>query len=619
MLALASSRALATPQSQKTPDLSPILNAVNTQNVETLKSFSSDFQAEDFDWLRHKKKNWQLDILPMKHAEAQPSLLAVFHSWHSCESDGDHVFALTKVGDELKLDREIPEYETLRLKITDHNIKVKIDVPTRVASFSDILKLEQGSAETGSSLLMRISQDYKLSSLMLESKGKFTPVKFDQAGGVIAFIPPAQKNFTLKAVYAGKLVNRNGDYIYDDEAVINSYWYLHVARAPSTLTVTATAPKGWSAVGQGDLLKKTVSPKGLTTVTYRNEIPTCFFTIDFGKYEIETRKVGKRTYVTYLLPNAKRKNSQTSKTSLDKLEKAMAYFEKNFAPYPYTSYSIVETKGPFAGALEAYSFATFMTGSFDAIPHELSHTWWGGTVPCDYIHSMWNEGFASYSDNLFERMTGEKEKPFDPSKVNPKQRVAQAKRQNMGFEGLSLAKAYDTEDNKDGGIGYGKGEIVLRILEEQIGQDQMLKSMRKFFQDHKRGEIATWEEFEVAVNRTTGSDNRKFFEEWVERAGTPVIKLSGVKTVELEGGTFVDGDVIQSGDIYDLKLQLGIESKGEFKIETIQTSEAVTHFRFKSSGVPTRVWLDPRRIFPLTPPPTNDSAENAFVATLIVK
>ena len=45
-----------------------------------------------------------------------------------------------------------------------------------------------------------------------------------------------------------------------------------------------------------------------------------------------------------------------------------------------------------------------------ALPHELSHSWWGGMVPNTYTVDMWNEGFASYS----ERLLNEASKPGPP-------------------------------------------------------------------------------------------------------------------------------------------------------------------------------------------------------------
>ena len=86
-------------------ELDAILIAVNARDKATVLKHSSETQSGAFDWLRHKKQNWQADLLkaPKKRdsaskpgsVNAQPdySLLAVFHSWHSCESDGDHVYS----------------------------------------------------------------------------------------------------------------------------------------------------------------------------------------------------------------------------------------------------------------------------------------------------------------------------------------------------------------------------------------------------------------------------------------------------------------------------------------------------------------------------------------------
>ncbi len=610
-------------------ELDSILIAVNAHDKATVLKHSTATEPGAFDWLRHKKQNWQADLLkaPKTRDEASKlgsvntppdySLLAVFHSWHSCESDGDHVYHFESTSAGWKLGSEILEEDTTGLRVRDHDIHVSISVPTKIATLSDRLKVERTSETAPLYSLLRISQDYKLSSLVKWGDRASQKLAFTQVGGIVLITPPTDKNFELFANYSGKLANTNGDYIHEDEAVINSYWYLHSARLPATLTVTATAPAGWTALGQGELVSSSKSKNGSRIVTFRNDIPTTFFTVDFGMYEIISRKVGNKTLTTYLLPNEKRKNSTTSKTSLDLLEQAMAWYEKSFAPFPYSRYGIVETRGPFGGALEAYSFATFVTGSFNAIPHELAHTWWGGTVPCDYIHSMWNEGFASYSDNLFSRMTSASPKVFDPNKIDPKSRMQAVRGLEKAFNALALLRAYDTEDGVDGTIGYGKGEMVLRVLEDEIGQERMLKSMRTFFHDHKRGEIATWKEFEAAVRKATGADYRWFFEQWVDNAGMPKVRTTNLKVTLTDGKKYLEGNLIQEGTPYRMTLRMAVENKNgsaeKFKLDV--TGET-TRFHQQISGEPSRLWLDPDNLIPLAPASTVPPDASAFVVPI---
>src|SRR5205823_5277667 len=128
---------------------------------------------------------------------------------------------------------------------------------------------------------------------------------------------------------------------------------------------------------------------------------------DAGPYIITSRMSNGRKLSVYELKPVKGR----AERSLDSLEKSLAWFEKSFGTYPYTHYEVVETLGPFGGALEAYSFSTYDRGAFGAVVHEVSHTWWGGIVPCPYTKNMWNESFANYSDGLFTRQTASKAPP----------------------------------------------------------------------------------------------------------------------------------------------------------------------------------------------------------------
>src|SRR5205814_1396198 len=138
-----------------------------------------------------------------------------------------------------------------------------------------------------------------------------------------------------------------------------------------------------------------VTAEGTSTTTWRNSIPTSYFTLDMGRYRISTRVWHNHTLAVYLMDSKRQSSDTFARDCLDTLQNSLDFYEQNFGVYPYSRFTVVETKGPFEGALEAYSFATFGPQTLPQfIPHELSHTWWGGLIPCTYTHSMWNEAFA---------------------------------------------------------------------------------------------------------------------------------------------------------------------------------------------------------------------------------
>ncbi len=584
--------------------------AVNARDGDALKPLVAPESLSSFGWMREKTtKHWTDEVLVLPdpgarfarnasaYAPASSALLylAIFHAWHTCESDGDHIHRI-EPGENggWKLGTEIPETETGGYRVRDHDLTVTIDPAQHTTAIKDTIRVEVSGTPLLPVCLLRLSDDFKVSSLT----SKNAPVAYAQAGGVIAVAPPmldANHAFPLTMTYSGHVLHQGSDYINTQEATLNSYWYPHIARLPATSTVTATAPPHWTPIAQGEKKQEKRGGDGSLTVTYRNDVPNSFFTIDMGPYTAYPRKAAGRTLTVYLLLP----NPNLAKRSLDLLEKSLSFYDMEFAPFPYTHYEVVETRGPFGGALEAYSFATFGEGTLPSeLPHELSHTWWGGLIPCAYTRSMWNESFAQYSQELFARLNPQMANEIDVDKLRPA-----GKRRSFGnaFEGATMENAHDTSDNAQNAVGYSKGAFVLRVLEEQIGREKMRESIKNFLAAHPKGEAAEWPEFERAVHKTTGLDYGWFFDQWTKRTGLPHIRLANVASRRSGNGYVVEGDIDQEGEPYRLRVPLRLQTGNEKSLnENLEVSGKQTHFQLNTPNQPTRLTLDPENILPLS-------------------
>lgn len=588
--------------------LAKAVKAVNAHRTADLKSLTESGREGAFAWVPDAHETWEASALPLAAVKANENAgapdggetLAVFHAWHSCQSDGDHVYRLIQTPNGWRFGAEIPETETLGLRVRDHDLHAAFDLPQKNATLSDTIQVERTAENAPAFALLRISQDFHIQSITLGASGSKTPVRFQQAGGVIAFAPPADRKFALTLRYSGHLDNQQSDYIRPNEAVLCSYWYPHIGRLPACTTVTATVPAGWQAIAQGELTKETHAPNGATTVTFRNETPNCFYTLDIGQYTIVKRVVKNRTLSIYQL----RPSPARAQACLDKVAAAMDCFEHNFAPFPYTRYAVVETDGAFSGALEAYSFATFGPDTLpELIPHELAHTWWGGMIPCTYTRSMWDEAFAEYADDLFQR-SQKAEAAHSTAAYPPASRVLSNRRKlASAFGVVPIEQAFDTEDDHQIAAGYDKGRQVLKMLETQLGQQTMLRSMRSFFAGHPKGEAADWPEFEAAVQKETGQNYRWFFGQWLARKGVPMVALAHT-TVRKDGnGYTVETDVIQEGDPYRLRMPVLLETAGGGStLMSYDVDGSSTHLTFKTTAAPSLLRLDPQGEMLFAPP-----------------
>jgi len=323
-------------------------------------------------------------------------------------------------------------------------------------------------------------------------------------------------------------------------------------------------------------------------------MPVSFYTLDMGRYTITTRKVDGHEISVYLLDP----DTRLANDCIDLTAKALRFYEETFAPYPYTRYGIVQSRGLVDMALEAYSFATFGPRALpDLIPHELSHTWWGGKASCTYTSCMWNEAFAEFSDVLFRRASGPARRQQNEAAA------AAANHARRAYDAMPVATAFDSMNRAHAAIGYDKGEEVLAVLEREIGSAAMVDAMKGMLSYHP-GEPLDWKHFEQIVNKVTGKDYRWFFEQWLERTGLPDLQLSNVRTAERNGILFLVADIIQTAKPYRISLDAKIITANDTKIMPIKLApERVNHIELPVDSAPRSITLDPDGIIPLYRPP----------------
>jgi len=510
-----------------------------------------------------------------------PSYLAIFRSFHTLESTGDHIYHLVQEGGHWRFGREIPETDTLGYRIRDHALTVTFNLPSGTCQISDDVRLERTDATAGFCIL-RLSCDMQVDKVTIGQQDAGA----EAVAGMVVLPPQREANTTVHLEYHGRVDHPGSDYIRADEVLLCSYWYPHIARLPATQTTTVTVPKGWTAVAEGELVSRN-EKRHATTFTFRNRIPTCFFTLDAGEYAITSRTVEGRTLSVYELdPKPGR-----AEKALSMLQQALAFFEANFGPFPYTHYELVETRGPFDGALEAYSFSTYDRGDFGALVHELSHTWWGGIVPNPYTKTLWNESFASYSDELFQRLTQAQSASHALTAAHSGKDRG---RDMLKAFSIPISQAFDTMDPSHSAVGYGKGAMVLKMLEDELTTPVMLRCLRRFIRDHPVGEAGSWEEFQRAVRVETGRDYDWFFNQWLYRSGVPVIAITRGKVRRVGAGYVVEFRIVQKGEPYRLRIPIAIAgSDGSTLLQTVAVRGSETSVRLEVPFMPTSVVLDP--------------------------
>jgi len=168
-----------------------------------------------------------------------------------------------------------------------------------------------------------------------------------------------------------------------------------------------------------------------------------------------------------------------------KAAEAMSFFNKNIGKYPYDQYSVIQGGD---GGME-YAMSTLITGDrkfgslVGVMVHEMAHSWFQHVLATNEAKHAWmDEGFTSFISSLcMNEITAQnKENPFDGSYEGYFALVRSGKEQpqTTHADRYELNFAY-------GVSAYSKGAVFLSQLGYVIGQDKLMETIRKFYEDFK--------------------------------------------------------------------------------------------------------------------------------------
>ncbi|MET3808196.1 aminopeptidase N [Nakamurella sp. UYEF19] len=280
----------------------------------------------------------------------------------------------------------------------------------------------------------------------------------------------------------------------------------------SSFDVTITVPKGYQAVGNGELLSQRTTSK-TTTTHWRQRQPMAAYlaTASIGKFQINTyRADGLPVYVA-----VDPREAAASAPVLAKLPAILAWEKKTFGPYPFSSTGAIVMHAPSVG----YALETQTRPLFDRAPdtstlvHELAHQWFGDSVSVTRWKDIWlNEGFATYAEWLYSEHTGGQtaDKIFAELYASP-----------AGADLWAFPVA-------DPGAGefifadppYNRGAMVLHELRKAVGDTTFFRILKTWASVHRYGH-GTTAQFTALATAMSHKNLTGLFHTWLYTAGKP--------------------------------------------------------------------------------------------------
>ncbi|WP_437396101.1 M1 family metallopeptidase [Flagellimonas lutimaris] len=214
-----------------------------------------------------------------------------------------------------------------------------------------------------------------------------------------------------------------------------------------------------------------------------------------------------------------------------KTAEAMSFFSKNVGKYPYEQYSVVQGGD---GGME-YAMSTLVTGNREygslvgVMVHEMAHSWFQHVLATNESEHEWmDEGFTSFISSLCmnQIMEQNKQNPFEGSYRNYYALV------NSGLEMPQATHADRYTTNFAYGVAaYSKGSIFLSQLGYIIGQDKLMETIQKYFEDFKFKHPVP-NDIKRTAEKVSGMELNWYLTDWTQTTNTIDY---GIKSVEADG------------------------------------------------------------------------------------
>ena len=358
----------------------------------------------------------------------------------------------------------------------------------------------------------------------------------------------------------------------------------------ATFALTVTVPRAFLAVSNMPVAREEPVAPDKKQVVFAPTPKMSSYLFVFAAGELE-RLTAEADGVTVGVVTTAGKREQ-GRFALENAVKLLDYYNDYFGTkYPLPKLDLIAVPGGFGGAMENWGGITFFEsrllfdpstnadtarrGIFSVLAHEMAHQWFGDLVTMGWWDNLWlNEGFASW----MQEKAAEQFYPQWQTWLNGygQKQYAMALDARRTSHPIQQPVADHSEANAAfDGITYNKGQALIRMLENHLGEAAFRSGIRKYMAAHAYGSTTTtdlWQALESA-------------------AGKPVTGIAASFT-EQDGVPLIVAETSCSGDTQRMTLR-----QDRFAIVPASSSTAST----PATVLPPRTWQVPISVGPLRP------------------
>jgi len=360
-------------------------------------------------------------------------------------------------------------------------------------------------------------------------------------------------------------------------------------------TTTFHLPAGWRSVSNGRMVEHTEGESGCVEV-WELERPVAR-SFAAGPYTVTTHQVGGREIGIYRLGQG------SGEVQAETLAAALAAQEARFGPYPYASYRVAEIP-PVAGAFMASSEQGLILaksvcfepedGNIALFGHEMAHGWWGNLVGGDGPGSiLLDESLAQYSAAIaIEGVYGRDAMTEFLRFSRPGYIPGQCARGyfELWRRGADKPLMELQSGGTDHQLSDAKGHWVYHMLRRKVGDEVFFATLRGVIADFTEREL-TWAELRARFGAAAPDAGlEEFFEQWLERAGAPILDSRWTPTA---GGVALTVTQVGPGAPYRLDLDVALDGSEGTVLRRVDLRAREQTFELAVAGEVRDVRLDP--------------------------
>jgi hypothetical protein len=388
----------------------------------------------------------------------------------------------------------------------------------------------------------------------------------------------------------------------------SSGWYPYIAGKLASYRISIELPAGQRGIVPGRLMEESESSEGYRA---RFEFPSPTGGIDLmaGPYTVETRTMrsagGKPIQLrTYFHPQI----ADLAPAYLDSVKGYIELYESWIGAYPFSEFSVVSSPTPTGFGMPTLTYLgidvlrlPFIRAT--SLGHEVLHNWWGNGVYPDYAKGNWSEGLTTFMADYAYK---ERESP----------EAAREMRRGWLRDFAALSPGQDaplsTFTSRTHGatqiVGYNKAAMIFFMLRDLLGHETFDRALQTFWRE-QRFRIASWDDLQRAFETASGQDLSVFFDQWLTRAGAPVLRIAGAAHAMPESGQQrITVTLEQTDPPYRLRVPIAIRTGESEELRMLDLESGRQIFTLDVAAWPLEVVLDPnlqlfRRLMPDEAPP----------------